>query len=252
MLYVLTQSAVLPRDLKKYTTHGWPKDKSVMTKILGPTYSLQILEGEVLATSIRNGMEWLLSTDTSVALLLFSGHGVHEGSSHHGSMVCSFNQRVSAADIDETAYKQKFQGTFIRVLNMCEASSEPTEYNRSPALSGEALRAEQKNLGSSQQAYDGVTIAATSKFETTDGNSKGSKFMVGFKSVFHNQVVTYDSLYQALQTHPDCRSATVRQTAPLFTGVFGTPAKKVNMSSHAVAAEPNEHSWESTDSDVEF
>lgn len=223
-----------------------------MTSILGPTYSLQILEGEVLATSLRKGLEWLLSTETSVALLLFSGHGVHEGSSHHGSMVCSFNQRVSAAAIDETANRQNFQGTFIRVLNMCEAIGEPAECNKSPTLSGQALRDEQKNLGSSQQAYYGVTVAATSKFETTDGNSKGSKFMVGFRSVFHSQVVTYDNLYQALQTHPDCRSATVRQTAPRFTGVFGTPANKVNMSNHAVVTETNESRWQSSDSDVEF
>eukprot|EP00798_Chlamydomonas_sp_ICE-L_P013591 gene13591-biopygen22709 len=109
--YVMEKTGVLPSDLGKYSTEGFARDAAVLRRQLGPGFSFETLEGEVLSSAVLDHLKWLLSHDTEVAVLLFCGHGMWQGSPQHGSLVCSFKQLVTAEAIECVA--EKFQGTFV-------------------------------------------------------------------------------------------------------------------------------------------
>lgn len=262
--YVLQQAGVLPLDLGKYSTEGFARDAAVLRRQLGQGFSWDTLEGEVLAKTVVQRLEWLLSRDTEVAVLLFCGHGVWQGSPQHGNLVCSFKQLVSAEAIERVATEARFSGTFVRLLNMCEAEG-------SPAAQGEPVRQEaqgardEARLQAAQMltapqppgappAYCGLTVAATHRFGKTGGKSTGSVFGAALGRVFEQEVlVTYEDFEAALakQWH----GAQVR-TTHAFRGVFGAPAIPVRcvvppMHPH-VATSPCSQSESDSELDVEW
>ena len=211
--YVMEKTGVLPSDLGKYSTEGFARDAAVLRRQLGPGFSFETLEGEVLSSAVLDHLKWLLSHDTEVAVLLFCGHGMWQGSPQHGSLVCSFKQLVTAEAIECVA--AKFKGTFVRLLNMCDA--EGLQQLK------DGLRC--KGGAGAPSTYYGMTVAATQQFGKTTGNSRGSKFGVALGRMFDQEVlVTYDGFETALDKY--WSGAQVRMTHA-FRGVFGTPALPV-------------------------
>lgn len=228
--YVLQQAGVLPTDLGRYSTEGFAHDAAVLRCQLGPRFSFDTLEGEVLANTVAQRLEWLLARDTEVAVLLFCGHGVWQGSPLHGSLVCSFKQLLTAEAIERVAALCRFRGTFVRLLNMCEAEG-------APAAIGEPLRLEAQGARDDARlqaermppnalpAYCGLMVAASHQLGKTSGDSKGSRFMAALGRVFEREVlVTYEGFDIALAKQ--WRGAQVRATHA-FRGVFGMPATSV-------------------------
>jgi hypothetical protein len=228
--YVLVQAAVLPPDLVGYRRHGFAKDAAEFKRQLGEGFEIKTLEGEVLGASMRGALEWLLEKPCAVAVLLFCGHGAWEGSSLHGSLVCSFNQRVSAEGIEAIASKCGFRGTFVRMLNMCRAEGQPVPASMGgPPLAGRALRdaTESARTGTSPADYFGVIVAASESFGEVRGGVDGSEFMASLARMFRNEVaVTYRRMAELLKRY--CPRATVNVTSGTQDGLFGGAAKPVS------------------------
>eukprot|EP00798_Chlamydomonas_sp_ICE-L_P000252 gene252-biopygen2254 len=100
---------------KAYATSCFEKHAKVI--------SASQTQSECVDTAVLDHLKWLLSHETEVAVL-FCGHGMCQGSPQHGSLVCSFKQLVTAEAIECVA--EKFKGTFVRLLNMCDAEGEST------------------------------------------------------------------------------------------------------------------------------
>jgi Caspase domain len=219
-LYVLQQVTRLTQDIKGYGQTGWQKDCAVMRSILGPTFQYVTLDGEVLARTLTTQLEWLLSGDTSIALLLFCGHGVNVPY-RHDSMVCSFNQTFTATALDDVVKRLEFKGTFVRILNICEANGERAACHGVNAVDKMSRQSEDPRQS---QQYNGLTIMASGEFEKTKDGQYGSRFMALLNKVFVDKVlVTYGNLEHYLN------SATVRvlHTPERFTGTFGMPAQSI-------------------------
>lgn len=220
--HVLENAGVLPRDLGKYNTEVFECDAAVLRHQLGSGFSWDTLEGEVLSSTLLDRLRWLLSRDTEVAVLLFCGHGMWQGAQQHGSMVCSFKQLVTAEAIESVVADTKFNGTFVRLLNMCDDAV-------STALRREPEGAPPISVGLQGTCnYYGITVAATQQFGQiiqVDKNS-GSELGVALGRMFNQEVlVTYEGFERALAKQ--WSGAQVRMTHA-FRGVFGTPAISVS------------------------
>jgi hypothetical protein len=120
-LFVMQQAGVLPPSLGKYTSLGASADMEQLISILSSDFVTNVLRGQVTASDFKIALRLLLAHDTSVAVLAFCGHGVYEhAAGYHGSLVCCFNQRISAVAIEDIVAENKFRGTFVRILNMCD------------------------------------------------------------------------------------------------------------------------------------
>eukprot|EP00798_Chlamydomonas_sp_ICE-L_P008337 gene8337-biopygen13470 len=197
--YVMEKTGVLPSDLGKYSTEGFARDAALLRRQLGPGFSFETLEGEVLSSAVLDHLKWLLSHETEVAVLLFCGHGMWQGSPQHGSLVCSFKQLVTVEAIECVA--EKFKGTFVRLLNMCDAEGESMLKDGQGTRDAVRLRGAQMQGGAgAPSTYYGMTVAATQQFGKTAGNSRGSKFGVALGRMFDQEVVvTYDGFETALE-----------------------------------------------------
>jgi hypothetical protein len=221
-LYVLRQAGVLPNDLGAYTTTGAAKDALVMRNIIGSACEYTTLDCEVTAATLEASLHWLLAPDTSLALLLFGGHGVFDG-----TMVCSFKQLVAAETVDDIATKQRFRGTFVRVLNMCGAGSEPSPSNNPahPQGPSSASPLSPPVSGSAPPPWSGITVAATTPFGQTSGESTGSKLMAAMQHIFtENRTMAYEDVGAALSRHLPQAQVHVHLSHPDITGPFGHAA----------------------------
>lgn len=239
---VLEKAGVLPRDLGHYSTSGFDRDASSFKAMLGPDFSYSTLSGgDVLVSDMRAAIRGLLAADTEVAVLLFCGHGVWNGSAQHGALVCSYGQQLPAEEIESIAAQQRFKGTFVRVLNMCEAegymgSADSTlAYHASRAETrgawAHASQPQQDSVADmlpSRADYKGISILATGTFDKTSGNSKGSRFISAWTEAHaaHGQPFTYQELAKVL---PECHPGACVNTYGMsgYAGVFGGPAAQV-------------------------
>lgn len=138
-------------------------------------------------------------------VLAFSGHGVFEhAAGYHGSLVCSFNRRVSAATIDNIAVEERFNGTIVRILNMCDASADTVPSNASIEPIGRAQRdvaALQRLPREALATIKGVIISASSPFTMAYGNSTGSYMIKALGALFAKvPVVTYECVASLLNS----------------------------------------------------
>eukprot|EP00798_Chlamydomonas_sp_ICE-L_P027318 gene27318-biopygen3153 len=119
---VLEEAALLPSDLRTYSTTGFATDVERFKESLGEGFSCNVMGGtsEVPKRDLRAAIQHLLQPGTDVAVLLFCGHGTWSGSTQHGALVCSFGKQITAQEIEDIVAQQGFTGTFVRVLNMCE------------------------------------------------------------------------------------------------------------------------------------
>jgi hypothetical protein len=227
--HVMQQAGVLPTSLGQYSTSGAAADRDTLLRILGPGFSTTVLCGEVTKRDVMASLRNLLARDTSVAVLAFCGHGVFEhAAGYHGSLVCSFNQRVSAVAIDDVAAEQRFSGTFIRILNMCDASAEAVPSNAYVEPIGQAQRDGTKPRGQ-LAAFQSMVIAASAPFTMAYGNSTGSYLVKALGALFSKSpVVTYEQVAAMLHSARDVKlqGCSVSMTQGLC-GVFGSPAFQV-------------------------
>eukprot|EP00798_Chlamydomonas_sp_ICE-L_P010726 gene10726-biopygen10824 len=149
--YVMEKTGVLPSDLGKYSTEGFARDAARLRRKLGPGFSFETLEGEL----------------------------------------------VTAEAIECVA--EKFKGTFVRLLNMCDAEGESTLKDGQGTRDAVRLRGAQMQGGAgAPSTYYGMTVAATQQFGKTAVNSLGSKFGVALGRMFDQEViVTYDGFETA-------------------------------------------------------
>ena len=77
---ILEESALLPKDLRKYSTSGFAADAERFKKLLGEGFSHDTLTGDVLKENLQAAVRQLMAPDTKVAFLLFCGHRSEE---HH-------------------------------------------------------------------------------------------------------------------------------------------------------------------------
>eukprot|EP00798_Chlamydomonas_sp_ICE-L_P013424 gene13424-biopygen22536 len=239
---VLEEAALLPRDLRTYSTTGFATDVERFKESLGEGFSCNVLGGtsEVPKRDLRAAIQHFLQPGTDVAVLLFCGHGTWSGSTQHGALVCSFGQQITAQEIEDIVAQQGFTGTFVRVLNMCEEEGYPSN-NEAPSLTFYESRAKAKGEWeySQQHAsssiaeasipysiadYNGVIIAASTMFGMARGGAGGSEFMDAWVAV--GQLTTYHKLGTVLKEHcPNVR--VTMQNMNSKDGVFGHPAKEV-------------------------
>eukprot|EP00798_Chlamydomonas_sp_ICE-L_P032846 gene32846-biopygen6889 len=239
---VLEEAALLPRDLRTYSTTGFAMDVERFKESLGEGFSCNVLGGtsEVPKRDLRAAIQHLLQPGTDVAVLLFCGHGTWSGSTQHGALVCSFGQQITAQEIEDIVAQQGFTGTFVRVLNMCMEEGYPSN-NEAPSLTFYESRAKAKGEWeySQQHAYssiaeasipysiadyNGVIIAASTMFGMARGGAGGSEFMDAWVAV--GQLTTYHKLGTVLKEHcPNVR--VTMQNMNSKDGVFGHPAKEV-------------------------
>jgi hypothetical protein len=243
-LHVLRQAGVLPNDLGGYTTNGAAKDDMAMRNIIGTMSEYMTLDGEVTSATFKTALRWLLAHDTTVAFLLFCGHGVFEASPRHGTMVCSFKQFVAAEEVDDIADKQRFRGTFVRIINTCQSGNEPdpsNAYQQQQGASGRAIQRLTNELNTRQVApqqpvsessplamapWLGVTVVASSAFGVTSGNSSGSKLVAALKRMFAAELhLTYEGLEATLTKYYP--HAHVHLSHPAISGSFGNMATMV-------------------------
>jgi hypothetical protein len=257
-LFIMQQSGVLPPSVGKYTPRGAAADRDKLVSILGPSFATVVMWGEVTAHDLKEQLRVLLAHDTSVAILAFCGHGVFEhAAGQHGSLVCSFNTRVTAETVDNIAAKHRFRGTFVRILNMCDASSAAVPMNASTEPIGRAQRdvaALQAEPRSTLAEFHGMVISASTPFTSTHGNSTGSYLVKALGALFAKvPVVTYErvaSLFNSGRVgselaamgaitdavmvkalDADLLSSSASATSGLC-GVFGCPAFQVNDCEH--------------------
>ena len=176
----------------------WP-DREKLFSILSSDFDVNVLRGEVTVSNFKIALRLLLARDTSVAVLAFCGHGVYEhAAGYHGSLVCSFSQRISGVVIEDIVAENKFRGTFVRILNMCDASSDVMPSNASAEPIGRAQRdlaARQTHPMEPLAAYQGMMISASAPFTTAYGNSKGSYLVKALGALFAKvPAVTYEGL----------------------------------------------------------
>lgn len=215
----LVNCSVLPSDLKGYRKTGADLDKKAfLDKVIGTDCSIHVLEGITKGTDVRDEVKWLLSKGADVTVLLFCGHGVNEGSCHHGTLVCSYKSLVSAEAINNIVAEQKFKGTFIRILNMCET---PLHHGISH---GDAHKFE-GIYHKDPTTYNSIIVSATGPFEETRGGKCGSKFMTAFIEMFEKEaMVTYESLEKLLSKY--WPKSWVHISPPGLRGCFGFSATK--------------------------
>eukprot|EP00798_Chlamydomonas_sp_ICE-L_P029237 gene29237-biopygen8540 len=140
--YVMEKTGVLPSDLGKYSTEGFARDAALLRRQLGPGFSFETLEGE--------------------------------GSPQHGSLVCSFKQLVTAEAIECVA--EKFKGTFVRLLNMCDAEGESTLKDGQGTRDAVRLRASSAAVKS---AYDSAVSASNQTYGIGALDSNGDILLRG-------------------------------------------------------------------------
>jgi hypothetical protein len=211
--YVLEQSGVLPPDLNEYSISGYKYDmmriQSLFVNVRFDDF--RVLDGEVQSSRIDEGVRWLTSPNTEVAAFVFCGHGKNEGSPDHGTLVCSFNQLYSAKRIEE--HLSNYNGTFLRILNMCEATGIPC-----CELIGQSLR--DSNASTTQlPVYRGITLMATSPYGETYGGSGGSSFIFELSEMVKREGAFR---YENLRSLP--HTGVCKITHPLLMGLFGEPA----------------------------
>ena len=192
--FVMQQAGVLPPSLGEYTPHGAAADRDKLLGVFGPGFATTVLWGEITARDLTNQLRLLLARDTSVAVLAFCGHGVYEPApGRHGALVCSFNQRVSAATVDSVAAEQRFCGTFVRILNMCDASADavPCDASAEP-IGGRAQAALPR---APHAAPRGMVISASAAFTST-----GSHLVKALGALFPKAMVTYECVASLLNS----------------------------------------------------
>lgn len=236
VLHTLRECNVMPKDLKTYRLSGAAKDRNVFVeKVLGSGAEIKILTDTVYRRTVMADLAWLLEPNVDVAVLLFCGHGVNEGSLRHGTLVCSYKQLLTAESIDEVVAAQRFRGTFIRVLNMCEAEavgpdSQPFQHGRSQR---DAAKAEQDALRRSPSfkiSHADVMVLASGPFQETKGGWDGSQFMAAMGKLFDSELrVTYERLEELLQRHRPLGGARVIMQPERLKGVFGWPASRTQV-----------------------
>jgi hypothetical protein len=213
---VLEEAALLPSDLRTYSTTGFATDVERFKESLGEGFSCNVMGGtsEVPKRDLRAAIQHLLQPGTDVAVLLFCGHGTWSGSTQHGALVCSFGQQITAQEIEDIVAQQGFTGTFVRVLNMCEEGS---THHASSSIA-------EASIPYSIADYNGVIIAASTMFGMARGGAGGSEFMDAWVAV--GQLPTYHKLGTVLKEHcPNVR--VTMQNMNSKDGVFGHPAKEV-------------------------
>jgi hypothetical protein len=192
VIELLMKCQILPPDLGSYTTDGVQQDVAKLRRIFG---QVGVMAEEVTASRLKAVLAELLSADTDVAILVYCGHGVNEGSTSHGTLVLSYGQSITGAEIEAIALETRFRGTFIRVLNMCEASGTPRALNCHFPAVGAAGRAERmisthphwagededgrpKSASPTDPvAYSSIILRASSDFGSTTGDGAGSAFV---------------------------------------------------------------------------
>lgn len=236
--YILEQSSVLPPDLGTYTTSGFSSDCDRLSAILGSDFADNTVKccAELTRKEVLSQLDWLLSGDPEVACFFFSGHGVNEYGTVHGSMVCSFNQRISHIALDEAVQRAKFRGTLIVILNMCEADHVPWT-TEPPVPAGSVQRDGMKAACSSSPRVDSghtrVTLMASGPFSKTSGNSRGSTFIATLSELFKDRVVTYESLSGLLESGVSVGASVMCSAGghpALLLGQFGAAAKPSSVS----------------------
>lgn len=189
--YVLQQTGTLPPSLGKYSPHGAAADRDELLGVFGPGFSTTVMCGEVTERDIMHQLRLLLGRETSVAVLAFCGNGVYDHSAapapagHHCSLVCSFNRRVSAETVDNIAAEQQFCGTFVRILNTCDA--DPVGRTQRPMAPMAPM--------ASNAAFRGMVISASSPFTST-----GSPLVKALGAILPKAMVTYECVASLLNS----------------------------------------------------
>ncbi len=213
LLHTLQECGTLPRDLKGYRRSGDDIDLSIFVeKILGDGVEILVLKGSVYRKTVMDSMAWLLQPSVDVAVLLFCGHGVNEGSFCHDTLVCSYKQLVSAEAIDAVVRAQCFDGTLIRVLNTCE-SEWVAPFNQHGRSQRDAARTDH---------HKEVILSATGPFEETIWGKAGTPFIAALGRMFDAKpIVTYESLDELLKLYWPGGSGRVQLYPEGLKGVFG-------------------------------
>jgi len=230
--FVMQQAGVLPPSLGKYTPLGAAADRDRLLAVLGHGFATTLICAEVTARDVAAQLRLLLARETSVAVFAFCGHGVCElAAGQHGSMVCSFNQRVTAASIDSIVAERQFRGTFVcpRIMNMCDGSAHTFECNASVQPCGRARRDVAAAARVPLAAYRSLVISASAPFTKAYGNSTGSYLAKAMAALFaKQQVVTYEAL-AALVAALDAKLEGCSASAtPGLCGMFGCKAFQVS------------------------
>jgi len=222
--YVLEQSNVLPKDLNEYGNTGYKHDmfriQSLFVNVQFDEFRL--LDGEVLSRHIDEGIHWLLSAD--VAALVYCGHGKNQGSVDHGTMVCSFNQPYSSDMIDEQLVRSNFTGTFLRILNMCEATGTP----QNQVCDNNVSTIQTSQISEISQSfhlpiYKGITLMATPPFGQTYGGVSGSSFVYELSEMIKCEgAFRYENLKAMFVKYG--HNGVCKLTHPLLMGMFGDSA----------------------------
>ena len=240
VLHTLRECNVMPKDFKNYRLSRAAKDRNVFVeKVLGSGAEIKILTDTVYRRTVMADLAWLLEPNVDVAALLFCGHGVNEGSSRHGTMVCSYKELLTAESIDEVVAAQRFRGTFIRVLNMCKAEAmgpdrQTSQHGRSQR---DAAKAEQDALPRSPSfkvSHMDVMVLASGPFQETNGGWDGSQFIAAMGKLFDSELrVTYERLEELLQRHWPLGGARVIMQPGRLKGIFGWPASRTQVNAFA-------------------
>ena len=245
---ILEESTLLPKDLGEYSTSGFAADAGRFKKLLGEGFSHDTLTGDVLKKNLLAAVRQLMAPDTEVAVLLFCGHGTWSGSPQHGALLCSFGPQLTAEEIDNIAVQQRFTGTFVRVLNTCEAEGYPCS-NENPPLTFSASRAQakgdwqnsQQSYNPSCEAYAGITICASSTFGKAHCSAAGSKFIEALTTaVVGDKPITYHGLAAVLKQHYPNAIVIMTGTMNSMDGNFGDCAKQVCENNRSSKQEPAE------------
>jgi len=215
--HTLLQCGVIPIDLKEYRLTGASKDCDMFTqKVLGTGIQIKVLCGVVYRTAVLTELSWLLEPGVEVATLLFCGHGTSTTDAdplRHGALVCSYNQLVSAEDIDILAMARQFEGTFVRVLNLCGTR----------AVSRHDAATQRKSV-----SHRDVVVLADRPPGELARCSDGSAFVAALVRLLEVEpLVTYKRLEEAMGRQWPGGGVRVSLHPEGLIGTFGGPAFRV-------------------------
>lgn len=236
---LLQQLGVLPSSLRDYAATGFHEDCRALKRIF-EGFAYHTLDGTVAAKDVVRELDWLFSTDTAVAVLVFCGHGVNELNTLNGTMVLSMAQRLSAYTVLSSICKNAFTGTFIQVLNMCASGGNAVSQEEVCPI-GQSRIDRESFLAQNYVTpfYHGITICATGSFGKTSCDKHGSRFVEALSTLLSTKRdLDYFLLEEALGAV--WKGGVVKLSPCFFTGIFGEPVKE--QASNAV-----EYSTESED-----
>ena len=119
----LVKAGLHAKPLKGYDRAGASRDVNRFIDILQQyefvREEIPVIDGIVSGKRLTDCLARLLENThpKSVAVFCFCGHGSHD----HGSMLLSRNLHFTSVRMNHIICSKRFSGTFISILNMCDA-----------------------------------------------------------------------------------------------------------------------------------